>query len=138
MPRLEFSEQFADGLATVTSPREEANVIPVLDAIESFGDFGSPLIPDSIKRRHGDDVRKVVVRPFDLIYTHYSDEDLARVEAPDTFRPRRQGHAPPAYDTETRTTTMGSRMPWPQSPNDEPSEGTCTVPVHIWVCSVKL
>ena len=81
MPRLEFSKRFADDLAAVTSPRVEANVMRALDAIESFGSFGFPLMPDSIKKRYGDGIRKVVVRPFGLIYTHYPDKDLVRVEA---------------------------------------------------------
>ena len=81
MPRLEFSERFADDLAAVTFPRVEAGVMRALDAIERFGDFGSPLMPDSIKARFGDGVRKVVVKPLDLIYTHYPEEGLARIEA---------------------------------------------------------
>ena len=81
MPRFEFSERFADDLASVTSRRVEAGIMRALDNIESFGDFGSPIMPDSIKRRFGDGVRKVVVRPYDLIYTHYPNEGVARVEA---------------------------------------------------------
>ena len=52
-----------------------------LDCIEQFGGFGSPLLPRSVKERFGDGVRKVVVRPFELIYTHYPEQDLVRVEA---------------------------------------------------------
>ena len=81
MPRLEFSERFADDLAAVTSPKVEANIMRALDNIESFGDFGSPLVPRSIKERFGEGVRKVVVRPYNLIYTHYPEQGLVRVEA---------------------------------------------------------
>ena len=81
MPRLEFSERFADDLAGVTSPRVEARILRALDCIERFGNFGSPLTPRSVKERFGDEVRKVVVRPLDLIYTYYPEQDLVRVEA---------------------------------------------------------
>ncbi len=81
MPQLEFSERFADDLAAVTSPRVEARVMRALDCIESFGNFGSPLLPRSVEDRFGNGVRKVVIRPFDLIYTHYPEQDLVRVEA---------------------------------------------------------
>ena len=31
--------------------------------------------------RYEEDLRRIVVSPFDLIYTYYPEEDLARVEA---------------------------------------------------------
>jgi len=76
MPRLEYSERFAEDLARVTSPKVEA-----LDNIEAFEEFGSKLVPHSIRNEFGMGVRKVVVSPFDLIYTYYPEEDLVRIEA---------------------------------------------------------
>lgn len=81
MPRLEFSERFAEDLAAVTSPRLEGRILSDLDSIELFGEFGSPNIPESIKEEFGEGVRKVAVNPFDLVYTFYPEEDLCRVEA---------------------------------------------------------
>lgn len=81
MPRLEFSERFAEDLAAVTSPRLEGRILSDLDSIELFGEFGSPNIPDSIKEEFGEGVRKVAVNPFDLVYTFYPEEDLCRIEA---------------------------------------------------------
>lgn len=81
MPRLEFSEHFANGLATLTSPRVEERVMRVLDVLETFGELGSSLVPESITRRYGGNVRKVADEPLELVYTFYPDEDLVRVEA---------------------------------------------------------
>ena len=81
MPRLEYSERFANDLASVTSAKVEARVYEALDNIEAFEDFGSKLVPESIRREFGEGVRKVVVGPFDLVYTYYPREGLARIEA---------------------------------------------------------
>lgn len=81
MPRLEYSQRFADDLARVTSAKVEAQVYRVLDNIEAFPDIGSMLLPESIRSEFGKGIRKVVVGPFDLVYTFYPDRDLVRVEA---------------------------------------------------------
>ena len=52
-----------------------------LDNIERFAEFGSALVPDSIKESFGCGVRKVAANPFDLIYTYYPENDLVRIEA---------------------------------------------------------
>ena len=49
--------------------------------MEAFGDFGSRVVPDSIREEFGEGVRKVIANPSDLVYTYYSDEDLVRIEA---------------------------------------------------------
>lgn len=81
MPSLEYSERFAEDLARVTSPKVEARIFEALDNIEAFEEFGSKLVPNSIRNEFGMGVRKAVVSPFDIIYTYYSEEDLVRVEA---------------------------------------------------------
>ncbi len=81
MPRLEFSERFADDLARVTSKKLEARIFASLDHIEMFGEFGSRSIPDSIQQEFGEGVRKVALNPFDLVYTYYPKRELVRVEA---------------------------------------------------------
>ena len=81
MPRLEYSERFANDLASVTSERVEKLVMESLDNIELFGEYGSFLLPESIRLEFGEGVRKVVVGPFDLIYTWCPEKDVARIEA---------------------------------------------------------
>ena len=81
MVRLEYSWRFADDLASVTSEEVEAHVMRCLDALESFPEIGSPLVPDRIEREIGPGVRKIVVAPFDLVYTYRSGADVVQVEA---------------------------------------------------------
>lgn len=81
MLRLEYSERFANDLAQVTSSKVEARILENLDNIEHFGEFGSSMVPESIKREFGEEVRKLAVNPFDLVYTLYPELDLARIEA---------------------------------------------------------
>ncbi len=81
MPRLEYSERFANDLASVTSERVEKLVMESLDNIELFGEYGSFLLPESVRQEFGEGVRKVVVGPFGLIYTLYPEKEVARIEA---------------------------------------------------------
>ena len=81
MPRLEYSERFAEDLAHVTSEKVEARVYAALDNVEAFGDFGSRVVPNSIREEFDMGVRKIAVNPFDLVYTYYPDDDLVRIEA---------------------------------------------------------
>lgn len=81
MPKLEYSERFAEDLAAVTSARVEERIFRALDGIEVFGGLGSRDVPRSISERFGGGVRKVTVNPFDLVYTFYPQIDLVRVEA---------------------------------------------------------
>ena len=81
MPKLEYSERFAEDLAAVTLARVEERIFRALDGIEMFGGLGSRDVPKSINERFGGDVRKVTVNSFDLVYTFYPQIDLVRVEA---------------------------------------------------------
>ncbi len=81
MPKLEFSERFANDLSKVESPRVFSEILAALDSIERFGAFGSANMPASIQKEYGSQVRRIPVYPFDLIYTFYSEENLCRVEA---------------------------------------------------------
>ena len=81
MVRLEYSWRFADDLASVASEEVEAHVMRCLDALESFPEIGSPLVPDRIEREFGPGVRTIVVALFDLVYTSRSGADVVQVEA---------------------------------------------------------
>ena len=81
MPELVFSERFANDLAAVTSQKAEASVWAALDNVEAFPEIGSPNVPDAIRREFGDGVRKMVVGPFDLVYTIGEVDGKIHVEA---------------------------------------------------------
>lgn len=80
MPKLEFSQHFADGLAKVTSEHVESQILACLDSLERFGGMGSPNVPASIQERFGDVVRYIAIAPFDFVYSLYPEQDLVRVE----------------------------------------------------------
>lgn len=81
MVRLEYSWRLADDLASVASEEVEAHVMRCLDALESFPEIGSPLVPDRIEREFVNGVRTIVVTPCDLVYTCQSGADVVQVEA---------------------------------------------------------
>ncbi|MEI3376959.1 MAG: hypothetical protein V8R08_03880 [Coriobacteriales bacterium] len=81
MPRLEFSNRFADDLAAIETKKLEQRILNIVDSIELFGGFGSSQVPVSITEEFGDGVRFVAVNPFDLIYTWYPEKDLVHIEA---------------------------------------------------------
>ena len=81
MPSLIFTQRFAEDLAAVTSQRVERSIMAALDNIEAFPEFGSRLVPRSIRETFGEGVRKVVVGPFDLVYSLDEGADIAYVEA---------------------------------------------------------
>lgn len=81
MPRLVYSERFVSDFAAIKTKKLEQRILNNLDNIELFAEFGSPDIPESIKKEFDGDIRKVAINPFDLIYTNYPDEDLCHIEA---------------------------------------------------------
>lgn len=81
MPKLIYSQRFANDLARITSPKVEKRILENLDNIEKFGEFGSRNVPPSIKKAFGDEVRKIAVHPFDLAYTLIPEKDTAQIEA---------------------------------------------------------
>lgn len=81
MPNLVFSRRFAEDLAIMTSSKVEERILKALDNIEAFAELGSKAIPESIVQEFGEDVRRVAVNPFDLIYTFDRTADEARIEA---------------------------------------------------------
>lgn len=81
MPKLLFSNRFAQDLACVTSSRVENNIYHALDNIEAFAEIGSRVVPASIPLEFGERVRKYFVDPFDLVYTISEDGSVVYIEA---------------------------------------------------------
>lgn len=81
MPRLEYSNRFANDVAMITSQRVEQLIFEMVDHIERFGEFGSRNVPASIIEEFGEGVRKVAANPFDIVYTLNTEQDIARTEA---------------------------------------------------------
>lgn len=79
MATLDFSEGFVDDLAEVSSERVREAVYAVLAPLAALPNYGSPDIPLSVKRKFGSNVRKLVVAPYDIIYTYDEETDVVRV-----------------------------------------------------------
>lgn len=75
MAKVIFTERFVQDAAVIWSPRIRENLRSSLESIETFPELGSGLVPQSIKQEFGDNVRKLVVGPFDLVYEYDKDQD---------------------------------------------------------------
>ena len=75
MSRVVPTQRFVDDLAEVWSERVERNIAQAVDAIAMFPRIGSSQLTPSISAEFGEDVMKVAVRPFDLIYEYDEAHD---------------------------------------------------------------
>lgn len=71
-----YTEGFLDDASYIYSPRVQEDLANALGAIETFPRVGSRAVPASVKERFGDDVLKIVVKPFDLIYEYLEEADV--------------------------------------------------------------
>ena len=79
MARVELTERFVDDASGIRSDRVLEHVHGVVRNLERFPQMGSTDVPRSIAREFGDDVRKYVVAPFDLVYEYNKDSDVVYV-----------------------------------------------------------
>ena len=84
-----YTEGFLDDASYIYSSRVQENLANALSAIEAFPCVGSRAVPTSVKERFGDDVLKVVVKPFDLIYEYLEEADASVVYGLVPFRAAR-------------------------------------------------
>ena len=70
MASIVAARRFAEDLAGVWSERIVQDVTRAVQAIATFPRIGSSEIAASISEEFGEDVMKVVVGPFDLIYEY--------------------------------------------------------------------
>ena len=79
MAEIVYTDAFIEDMLSVQLEGKRDEVFQRVDLLSSFPELGSANIPDSITRRHGDNVRKLVVNPFDVIYEYSPDEDTVYV-----------------------------------------------------------
>ena len=65
-----ITERFIRDLSRVYSERVLRGVESLLATLHAAPDIGSHLLPESIRQEFGDNVRKMIVAPFDLIYEY--------------------------------------------------------------------
>lgn len=76
MTAIKATRDFADGLKGITSLKVEHDLRKTVEALGQFPELGSGNVPNSIKQLYGNNIRKINVGPFLLVY-HYSKEEDA-------------------------------------------------------------
>lgn len=79
MARMVYSEEFLDSVACIWSGAVKQHLARALQAIEAFPEIGSVDVPPSVRERYGEEVRKFVIAPFDLIYEYDREADTVLV-----------------------------------------------------------
>ncbi len=78
---IEFSEQFLEDAGQIYSPGLAKRLKRTILLLEVVPTMGSKIIRDSLKKRFGKDIFKLVVEPFDLIYTYDEAARCVRLHA---------------------------------------------------------
>ncbi len=76
MTAIRATKDFAEGLKGITSLKVERDLRKTAEALGRFPELGSENVPNSIKQLYGNNIRKINVGPFLLVY-HYSKEEDA-------------------------------------------------------------
>ena len=79
MTRVIILESFEDDFAMVSSKAKRAKIIEAVALLERVPQRGSRDLPQSVLSRFGH-TRKIVVSPFDIIYTYDAESDTAVVQ----------------------------------------------------------
>lgn len=58
-----------------------SELFTILKNIEAFPEIGPSHVPGSVKDEFGQNVRKVAVGPFDLVYEYEKSNDVVHVHA---------------------------------------------------------
>lgn len=78
MAAVNVTSGFGEDLEAVTSARVHNAILGAVKLLESFPERGSTDVPESVRYRYGD-VRKIVVRPFDVVYRYSREDDVVYV-----------------------------------------------------------
>ena len=76
MHRILYAEPFLDEMAQVTSDRVRNNIFDSIDKLPSVPHLGSQNLPQAIVDKYGTSVRKLVVKPFLVIYKEMENGDI--------------------------------------------------------------
>ncbi len=81
MATIKYAKGFFEDAGTITSEKLQEELKRTLLAVTDFPEMGSPRIARSIREKYGNNTRKMVVGPFDLIYEFNKPEDTVVVYA---------------------------------------------------------
>lgn len=75
MAEIVFTEGFMADAAIVEREEKLDEILDTIALLEDAPEIGSAILPASIRRRYGPQARKLVVRPFDIIYDYLPQDD---------------------------------------------------------------
>ena len=81
MAEIVFTEGFLADAAIVEREEKLDEILGTIELLEDTPEIGSAILPASIRRRYGPQVRKLVVQPFDIIYDYLPKDDAVVVLA---------------------------------------------------------
>ncbi len=79
MASIDFSEGFIEDMLQVLLPSKREEIFDRISLLEHVPEIGSRIVSDVVRLRFGDEVRKLVVNPFDVVYQYYPELDLVYV-----------------------------------------------------------
>ena len=79
MPELVFTEGFIEDARVVALEGKLAEIRGTIDLLGNFPELSSRNLPAFISQLYGDQIRKLVVKPFLVIYEYRPTEDAVYV-----------------------------------------------------------
>lgn len=79
MAVVRITRGFEDDLAMVASDRVLNSILNTIEVLETILDMGSSDVPRSIALTFGENVRKIPVKPFDIVTTYDADTHTVSV-----------------------------------------------------------
>lgn len=76
MNRIIYTDGFLEDMLQVKTQKLEDEIFDTIDLLPHIAIMGSTNLPDSIATRYGSNVRKLPIKPFDVIYEITSDKDF--------------------------------------------------------------
>ncbi len=75
MAELVYTASFLEDMLSVELESKEGEVFSLCDLLADNPGLGSANLPLSIKQRYGEQVRKLIVSPFDIVYEYDAASD---------------------------------------------------------------
>lgn len=79
MSSVDYAESFVDDMLKVELDSKREEIFYEIEILETAPEIGSKILPDSVKLLYGEDVRKLVVDSFDVVYRYIPEEDTVRI-----------------------------------------------------------
>ncbi len=81
MPEILFTEGFLNDIAQVLLASKRKEIMDAISLLSDMPEIGSSIVPQSIRRKYGKTVRKLVVAPFDVVYEYHAERNEVHILA---------------------------------------------------------